>query len=306
MTVLSDYVTDLQDYMNDPLNQFSSETQKVRWINKARHRIAGECQCVRVVTPSSGSIDTMPVSAGGTGYTSATVTISSPDAMGVNFTQATATANLSMGAVASITITNPGTGYVNTPTVTISGDGTGATATATLTDFWAVQANQEVYSFEDAAAIIAQYTPGVSQIFGVQSIAVAWGAMKPVLRYVDWSSMQAYMRSINYATSSYPAVWAQYKQGQKANVYLYPIPSQLNQMEWDCYCDVIDLEDDNDVEAIPFPYSDAVTWLAAYFSYLNAQRRDDANMAMSEYKRFLREGRAYSTPSMNPDFYPNW
>ena len=306
MTVLSDYITQLQNLLNDPLNQFSTEIQKTYWINQARHRIAGEAQCVRVLTQSSGSLSAISVTAGGSGYTSATVTISSPDAMGVNFTQATATATVLAGAVTAINITNPGTGYVNTPTITISGDGAGATASATLTSFWKVTANQETYTYAAANAIITAYNPGVSGIFGVQSVAVAWGAMKPVLRYVDWSSMQAYMRSINYATSAYPAVWSQYKQGQSGNVYLYPIPSQTNQMEWDCYCDVIDLTSDSDVEAIPSPFTDAVPLLAAYYAYLKAQRRDDANWAVGEYKRFLREGRMYTTPSMNPDFYPNW
>lgn len=306
MTVLSDYVTDLQNLLNDPLNQFSTEAQKILWINMARHRLAGESQCVRILPPSSGSIDATSVTAGGSGYTSATVTISAPDAMGIGFTQATATATITLGAITAINITNAGTGYVNVPTITITGDGTGATATATLTDFLSVQANQEVYTFSAANAIITQFNPGVSGIFGVQSVAVAWGAMKPVLKNVDWSSMQAYMRSINYATSAYPAVWAQYKQGHSASIYLYPVPSQLNQMEWDCYCDVIDLVDDTTVEAIPDPYDQAVPFKAAYYAYMNAQRRDDAAMMDSEYKRYMREGRAMSTPSMVPDFYPAW
>ena len=99
MPVLSDYTTQLQNLLNDPLNQFSTEIQKTYWINQARHRIAGEAQCVRVLTQSSGSLSAISVTAGGSGYTSATVTISSPDAMGVNFTQATATATVLAGAV---------------------------------------------------------------------------------------------------------------------------------------------------------------------------------------------------------------
>ena len=75
----------------------------------------------------AGNVDTITVTAGGSGYTSATVAFSGGGGSG-----ATATANLSAGAVATITVTAGGSGYVSTPTVTISGDGTGATATANI------------------------------------------------------------------------------------------------------------------------------------------------------------------------------
>ena len=77
------------------------------------------------VTTSGGSVGSIAVTDGGTGYTTATVSISGDG------TGATATANLSGGAITSINVTTPGSGYT-TATVTITGDGTGATATASL------------------------------------------------------------------------------------------------------------------------------------------------------------------------------
>jgi hypothetical protein len=73
-----------------------------------------------------GVLASVPVTAGGTGYTSATVTFSSPAAGG---TTATGGVNISGGVVTSISIYNPGTGYGGlTPTATFSGvAGSGAT-----------------------------------------------------------------------------------------------------------------------------------------------------------------------------------
>ena len=82
----------------------------------------------------SNSVASTTITAGGSGYSSATVTFSAAPAGGVT---ATGTATLSGDAVASITITNPGNGYTSAPTITIGGDGTGATATATLATDWA-------------------------------------------------------------------------------------------------------------------------------------------------------------------------
>ena len=66
---------------------------------------------------------------GGSGYSSATVTIDAPPLGGV---QATATATIVGEAITGITLTNPGSGYTSAPTVTIEGDGIDAEVTATL------------------------------------------------------------------------------------------------------------------------------------------------------------------------------
>jgi len=85
---------------------------------------------------ASGVIDAITVTNGGSGYTSATVTISAPrptteGGLVGGDVQATATAQVSGGAVVGITVTDPGLRY-DSATVTITGDGSGATATATL------------------------------------------------------------------------------------------------------------------------------------------------------------------------------
>lgn len=80
------------------------------------------------ISNGSGSISTIEVTAGGTGYTAVpTVTIDAPNEQGG--TQATATAIIQSNAVVGISVTNPGLGYTTTPNVTISGGG-GANATA--------------------------------------------------------------------------------------------------------------------------------------------------------------------------------
>jgi len=100
----------------------------------------------------TGQIGYATVTAPGSGYTTATATITPPRTYAqpnmpyINEIQATATVQLSGGQVVGITITNPGGGYSavnsenwthgtnNAPTITISGDGTGATATVTVTN----------------------------------------------------------------------------------------------------------------------------------------------------------------------------
>lgn len=80
-------------------------------------------------TGVSGGVTGYTITAGGVGYTSATVTFSAPTGGGVT---ATGTAVVTAGAVVKIVITNRGSGYTAAPTITIGGPGAGATATATI------------------------------------------------------------------------------------------------------------------------------------------------------------------------------
>ena len=76
-----------------------------------------------------GSVATIAITAGGSGYSSApTVTIGAPNQTGG--VQATATATITGGVVTAITITEAGTGYTSAPTITFSSGA--ATATATI------------------------------------------------------------------------------------------------------------------------------------------------------------------------------
>ena len=70
----------------------------------------------------SGAIATIPVTNGGTGYTSSpTFTVSAPDVPGGN--TAVVVATYSAGVITGITISSGGTGYINPPTVTFTGGG---------------------------------------------------------------------------------------------------------------------------------------------------------------------------------------
>jgi len=108
---------------------------------------------------SAGSVASITVTDGGSGYTSApTVTIGASPVTGGT---AGATADLDGGStVDSITVTYPGVGYTTAPTVTISGGGgSGATATAVLSTAWTYASNFD-------------YTPSTTQYATDNSVSL--------------------------------------------------------------------------------------------------------------------------------------
>lgn len=75
-----------------------------------------------------GKLRSITVSTAGTGYTTASVSVTGPQISGTPATVLAPT--VAGGAITGITVSNGGMGYISAPTVTISGDGAGATASA--------------------------------------------------------------------------------------------------------------------------------------------------------------------------------
>lgn len=283
---------------------YGSPLSQISIINQARDRVALEGMCIRLLVPSSsGVISATPV-ANGTGYTGTpTVTVTGPD-LPYGKT-ATIIANIVGTAITSYTITSAGTGYVNVPTATVTGTGTGATLTLGINLLNTTIQAQELYTFANANTIIdlTSATTGLSGIYGVMSVAISQGNIRPTMRYLPFVDFQAYCRAFEGTVQNYPVVFTQYGQGESGSIYLFPVPSGTYNMEWDTYCQPIDLVTDSTVEAIPYPWTEAVPYYAAMLCYEYSQRNDDSQRMMSLYKQKMVEARAFSQPPQVPDMY---
>lgn len=302
---LNDYITATQLFLHDTNANFYSVSSLTSYINTARSRVAADAMCIRVLPPSSAALENPVIVNPGIGYTSPPlITISPPDI--ITGITATATASIGAGIVNGIVINNPGSGYLTPPTFTFTGGGgSGAAATASLTPYVSTTLNQELYPFSYLNNFVQQ-TPGVASVQGILSIAVmqgAPGAYKPVLFNWPWGALQAYCRSYSALVTNYPDRWAQYGQGVSGSFYLYPIPSGQYPMDCDTYCLPTALVDNTTVEAIPYPWTDAVPYYAAYLALLNAQRKEDALGMLTDYKAKISEGGGFSRPMVIPSYY---
>ena len=303
--LLSEYISNVLGLLNDPSSQFYSSSNLTTWVNRARSEVAKRSFCIRRLTPSSGSVISYTVNSAGSGYSSATATVTGPDAISGTYIPATASVTLSGGSVSAVNVVVAGSGYVLPPTVTITGNGTGATATANLSPHWTTQTGQEVYKLSDATAILQATLSdgaGIQAVIGVLDIVVSWGSMKPALRNCSWSVFQAYARAINQG-QDYPMLWSQYQLGETGSVYLWPMPSAVYEMQWDCFCTPTALSNTQTVDVIPDVWTNAVFYYACYLAYLNAQRKDDSNDMFQRYERSLMEAASYVQPPRTPDYY---
>lgn len=66
----------------------------------------------------------------------------------------------------------------------------------------------------------------------------------------------------------------------------------------------LNLVDDTTPDHVPFPWSDAVPFYAAWYAYMALQRQADAEVSMGRYRELLRRARAEVTSTALPDNDP--
>lgn len=136
-----------------------------------------------------------------------------------------------------------------------------------------------------------------------------------------WEYFDLYFLNNPVPVNGPPSEWSQYAQGSSnigalsgaggafqatGSFYLDPPPDLAYVLNCDCVCYPIVLAADTDAEAIPYLFTDAVPYFAAYLALLSAQtsaRQADAERLFSYYTTFLQRARHFSNPSVNRGMY---
>lgn len=295
--MLFEYQKQTQRFLREAKQDFINPEDLVSYINRARREVAMRAQCIRRLTPISGAIIGWSVTAAGTGYSNnPTLTITAPDfpaGQGVfpNGAQATATAIIEAGTISAIYSQYGGAGYFQPEMTITDATGTGATAEPQLSFINQVNQGQEVYNFSDADLSM---WPGVESIYMIKSVSMLFSSFRYSLSCYSFSTYQALVRQWAQQWQYVPAVCAQYGQGAGGSFYLYPLPSQAYQIEWDCFCLPSDLIDDQSYEAIPAPWTDAVPYFAAHLGYLELQNWNGAKGYLELFDKFVQRYSDYA------------
>lgn len=126
-------------------------------------------------------------------------------------------------------------------------------------------------------------------------------AMRP-LEARSWDWFWNYRYAVDRG-SGRPTLWAQLGQGTSGTLWLHPSPDATYSIIYDAVMLPIDLVDDSTVDAIPYPWTDAVSFYAAWLALMQLQRPADADEMLSRYKEMALRGRQESTPTALPDNY---
>ena len=157
------------------------------------------------------------------------------------------------------------------------------------------------YSF----SLISPGLSGVAGIFNVRGMLLQiasgyrWMAPRP------FPYFQLYFLNNPVPQLGQPGVYSQFGQGENGTLYVNPVPDFAYTASVDVVCVPTNLVNVTDAElAIPYPYTDAVSYYAAYLAYMSAQRAGDAERMWAEYQKFAARGRQMSNGEVLPNQYP--
>jgi len=75
---LFSYMKTVQQMISDTRQELIAPFTLINYINRARREVAMRSQCLRILPPISGGVETITVTAPGSGYTNPTVTVTAP------------------------------------------------------------------------------------------------------------------------------------------------------------------------------------------------------------------------------------
>lgn len=152
---------------------------------------------------------------------------------------------------------------------------------------------------------------GIEGVFHIRTIRYAVASGFQIMYSRTWEWFDFFYLNNPVPSSGPPNIWAQFKQGSAGtgtgsgntgSFFLDPIPDQVYQLTCDSCAYPQNLAVDTDVEAIPWPWTDAVPYYAAYLALLSSQnnaRRADAEAYFSYYQTFVGRARQFSNPALS-------
>lgn len=301
---LNGYLQQTQRFLRDAKMETNNPGDLISYVNRARREVAMRSQAIRVLTPISGQIVSWTVTDGGSGYTDPTLTVSAPDFPSGTLPhpgglQATATAIVVGGVITGIDSQIGGYGYYQ-PTIEITdATGSGAAATPTMSFINQLNEGQEVYNFSD---INVSMFPGCGAVYAIKSVSVIYSNYRYSLPCYSFSTYQAMIRQYPFQYQYVPTFCAQFGQGTSGSFFMYPLPSQQYQLEFDCLALPQDLLDNTSEEALPMPWTDAVPYFAAHLAFTELQNYNVAKFHLDLYEKMSLRYSQYARPGrvVNP------
>lgn len=168
---------------------------------------------------------------------------------------------------------------------------------------------QEKYSFGYANAYARAQNAHIKGIINVNNVSVNWGGAsgstgnRPMLYWLPWPDFQAYCRAWAVGVTSFPYCWSQFGDGERGQVWLFPIPNRALEMQWETDCAPADLATNDDYEALPDPFTQYVPFYAAHLAYLNSQRYGQAQIMLDLFEKNSGLARASSDRGKTPSMY---
>lgn len=148
-----------------------------------------------------------------------------------------------------------------------------------------------------------QFPPGSGIAGPVALETINWdtpqGGQQP-LNAIEWARFNRFEQGHTTPTPSKPRVWTQFGQGGSGTLWVNTLDGPYT-LSIKARCYPVDLVDDTTPDALPYLWTDAVPWFAAFY-YLsgNGQNPEMAAADLKVFQQFVTMARGGATPDTQP------
>lgn len=312
-----------------PANPLYSTADLTTYINEARQQLAGDAQCIRATGTANltAALQFYPFSLFGTfalpGVATGSITFIADPTAGDTITLNGILWTFVMGAPGAHQLTITGTLAITLDVavnvLNAAGDGamivasySDPTGSAIVITYKTPGATGNTYTLAASAATPSGATltgglatiPGIQGVLSIRQMSVATGSGFKLMTTRPWAWFNRYFLSTGVAqTTGVPSTWSQLGLGTKGSIGISPVATSALAVQADCVCLPVNLVDDTTAEAIPYPFTDAVPYYAAYKAYLSSQKTQDATTMLGRYKEFTKRAIEETTATVMPMNY---
>jgi hypothetical protein len=191
------------------------------------------------------------------------------------------------------------TGFINRARTFVAGESQSVRVLATAT----MAAGTQTLSFLNIP--VSGVSVGASTVLNVRMVGYSVASGMRYLQPRPWEWFFLYgMNNPNPQSTAYPTMWSQYGQGVNGLISVNPTPQSDLLLTLDTVCLPTILIDDSTPEAIPEPYTECVPFWAAWYAYMMAQQKEEAESMMSRYKDLMDRCNKMIAPEVNQTIYP--
>ena len=185
------------------------------------------------------------------------------------------------------------TNYIN------SARGQIAASTGCCRLFSTMQTTANIRQVLFSALTLPTGAAGVLNIRQITLNGTNGGMSKMENRPFEW--FLSYRMAVPTAATGTPNCWAQYALGTQGSLFFDPIPSAALTINVDAVLQPSDLATDSDAELLPYPWTDCVSFYAAYLAYLNAQSPQMAGEMYKLFQLYAKNSMSQSNPTVLPE-----
>lgn len=189
------------------------------------------------------------------------------------------------------------TTYINIARGQVAGQGECLPAIGDLS----VYTGPQSYPFSSISFPESTIIGGVINVRMIQVALPGGGVQRLYPR--EWPWYVSFVSARTVPKPGRPKIWTQYRQGSLGVIYFNPLDTGYT-LYVDAICYPTDLVDDSTPDGIPYLWSDAVPFYAAYYAYMAMQRQADADHMLQRYQELMVSARASVTPQVQPGSYP--